>query len=189
MKHWLKRIFWVGTAVVIISIIGLEVASRTCNCSAQVDPDFRRIKVCEQGETYNSSEQAALDLMRSERTRGLDIPKETYREKMDALVKEVDTNLLGPANGVVCGKAYVRNSLPLQAKLFVKRHEFEHLMQELPMENKEASANMAAAKEYPFGLLQTIVVSLMIAKAGLSWGCFLISSWHIFKIYFLGIGD
>jgi len=188
MKLWLKRILWASTAVMITSIIGLEVASRTCKCKDKVDPDFMRIKVCEQEQaSYGDEELAILENLKADRAVGFDVSKETYREAMDALVKEIDPALLGPAMGVVCGVAYVRNSIPTQATLFVKRHEFEHLLQDQSIENHETAANIAAAKEYPVGLVQTVFYGLREAKRALTWCCFLVSSWTLFKLYFLGI--
>lgn len=189
MRRWLKRIVVLGTAVLLMSIIGLEIVSRTYSCRDKVAPDFMVIKICEQERTvYNEEEMALLEELRTKRTAGISISKATYREAIDRLVTEVEPDLLGPANGAICTIAYVRNDLPAQAKLFVKRHEFEHLLQEPGMENLEVAANVVAAKAYPLGLVQTVLYSLQEAKKDMPWLCFLISSWSIFKIYFLGIG-
>jgi hypothetical protein len=190
MRRRLKRVLLVGTAVLVISISGLEIASRTCSCKDKVDPDFMRIKICEQAETvYDEEELAVLENLRLDRAEGIPVSKVTYREAMDMLVAEIDPTLLGPAGGVVCGIAYVRNSLPNQARLYVKRHEFEHLLQDPSMENAEMAANVVAAKEYPIGIVQMIIYALWEGKKELPWCCFLGSSWFIFKFYFLGIGN
>ena len=122
------------------------------------------------------------------RSAGESIAKEEYRSAMDLLVYEAPPELLGNVNGVVCrgSVAFVRDSLPEQARNFVARHELEHLFQ-TSRENQEVSANIAAGKEYPSGLLSTIVSSLVEAKSKLSWCCFLKSSWFAFKLYFLGV--
>jgi hypothetical protein len=188
MRRWLKRILLVGTAVLIMSITGLEIATRTCSCKDKVAPDFMQIKICEQEEAvYDIEELTILENLRSDRAEGIPVSKATYREAMDMLVAEIDPALLGPAAGMVCGIAYVRNSLPDQAKLYVKRHEFEHLLQDPSMENSEMAAHYVAAKEYPIGLVQTIVYSLWETKNELNWCCFFVSSWAIFKFYFLGM--
>ncbi|MCZ7670485.1 MAG: hypothetical protein M5U34_26710 [Chloroflexi bacterium] len=156
----------------------------------KVDLDSMRIKICEQEMTvYDDEELAILENLRSDRAEGIPVSKATYREAMDMLVAEIDPTLLGPAAGIVCGIAYVRNSLPNQARLYVKRHEFEHLLQDPLMENSEMAANVVAAKEYPIGLVQTITYALWEGKKELTWCCFLVGGWAIFKSYFLGIGS
>lgn len=154
-----------------------------------------RIQICENGDeaypfTYDLDQIQLINEIKEKRNLGEAVTKETYRDAMDLLVYKVPAQQLGLANGVVCrgGVAFIRDSFPTQAGLFVARHELEHLFQ-TTSENKEVAANIAAGKEYPTGFMSTIYLSLLDAKRNLSWCCFLKSSWFIFKVYFLGIDN
>ena len=182
----------------ISGIIGLEIYTGNCNCTvpevASIEALNFTIPICENDLAtypffYSPEQQQLIDEIMENRGAGESISKEEYRSAMDSLVYEVPPELLGRANGVVCrgGVAFVRNSLPEQARRYVARHELEHLFQ-TTRENEEVAANIAAGKEYPIGLISTVVSSLVEAKSKLSWCCFLKSSWFAFKLYFLGIG-
>ncbi|VAW42875.1 hypothetical protein MNBD_CHLOROFLEXI01-5351 [hydrothermal vent metagenome] len=198
MKKLLKKALIWFPILFVGSIIGLEAYTRNCNCvvpeTAQIESLNFTIPICESDLeayplVYNAEQRQMIDEIIEQRNAGEPITKETYRAAMDALVYEASPELLGRANGVVCrGEvAFIRDSLPPQAKLYVARHEVEHLFQ-TSHENQEVAANIAAGKAYSVGLLSTIVASLIEAKSQLSWCCFLKSSWFIFKLYFLGIG-
>lgn len=189
MKRWLKRLLWTGMAVLFVSIIGLEIATRVCDCSNQLTPEERRIVVCEENATYDNESQLLLDSLRTKRAQGITISKADYREAIDRLVIEVAQEQLGIVNGVACrGEiAYVAEGMPIQATLFVKRHELEHLFQSSHDEDSELEANVAAAKEYPIGLLSTIAFSVIKLGRYFSWCCFLVIGWANFKLYFLGM--
>lgn len=195
MKTYFKKaIIWLPL-VLAFSIISLELYTQYCNCDiSQVNQLALTIPICENAlETfpfeYDAEQQRLIDEIRNKRNNGESVTKEEYRTAMDLLVYEVPPELLGRANGVVCrgGVAFVSDSLPTQAKLYVARHELEHLFQ-TTAENQEVEANIAAGKEYPLGLLSTSISSLIKARSHLSWCCFLKSSWFAFKLYFLGIG-
>ena len=194
MKQYLKKFLIWSPILLIGSIIGLELYTNHCNC---VVPEEQlahfTVPLCENNSdeypfAYDAAQRQLIDDIIEKRNAGESITKAEYREAMDLLVYEVPPEQLGNVNGVVCrqGVAFVNNALPRQAKIYVARHELEHLFQ-TPNENQELEANIVAGKAYPIGLLSTIVHSLIVAKSHLSWCCFLRSSWFIFKLYFLGI--
>jgi len=189
MKRWLKRLFLGFTAVLIISIIGLEIASRTCDCSNELPPELSQITACTELPGYDPQLTPLLRDIQTQRDQGSAITSKEYAEAMEMFVIEVDQQEIGIMNGVACNRniAYVTNDLPPQAMLFVKRHEFEHLVQGAGETNLETGANIAAAKQYPVGLLATIFYSLAKLKAYFSWCCFFVLGWINFKVYFLGL--
>lgn len=190
MKSWLKKLFLAVTAVLAFTIGGLEIATHLCDCSNQLSAEELQIPVCENNKTYQKDLQLLLDSLQAKRNQGQSVSRAEYREATDKLVFEVDQSQIGIVNGIACnGKiAYVAEELPPQAKLFVKRHELEHLFQIPYAENNELKANIAAAKEYPVGLLSTIGFSVLKLKRYFSWCCFFVIGWLNFKVYFLGIG-
>lgn len=197
MKNQLKKALLWSPFLLIFGIVGLELYTRNCNCTVPVatrveDLNFT-IPICEQDIgaypfAYDSEQRQLIDEIMEKRNAGEPVTKEEYRSAIDTLVYEAPPELLSRVNGVVCrgGVAFVRDSLPEQAKRFVARHELEHLFQ-TTRENQELDANIAAGKEYPIGLISTVVSSLTEAKSKLPWCCFLKSSWFAFKLYFLGI--
>lgn len=196
MKNHLKKALIWFPVLLIVSIVSLEIYTSNCNCTViEEERANLTIPICENGTdaypfNYDVEQSQLIAEIKEKRSVGEAITKEEYREAMDLLVHEVPAEQLGVANGVVCrgGVAFVRDSLPTPARLFVARHELEHLFQ-TTRENQEVAANIAAGKEYPFGLVSTIYLSLLESKRNLSWCCFLKSSWWIFKIYFLGIDE
>jgi hypothetical protein len=195
MKKRLKKTLIWSVFLLIFGIAGLELYTNRCNCIVPSETAARltAVPICENGSdeypfTYDADQSRLIDEIIEKRSMGEPITKAEYREAMDLLVYEVPPEQLGGVNGVVCrqGVAFVRNSLPELAKQHVARHELEHLFQ-VTDANREVEATIAASKEYPIGLLATIVSSLIMAKEDLSWCCFLKSSWAIFKLYFLGI--
>lgn len=194
LKQRLKKTLIWSPILLIGSVIGLELYTDHCNC---VVPEEQMasftVPLCENNSDeypfiYDEAQRELIDEIAEKRNAGEAVTKAAYREAMDLLVYEAPQEQLGNVNGVVCrqGVAFVSSGLPHQAKLYVARHELEHLFQ-TPNENQELQANVAAGKAYPIGLLSTIVHSLIVAKSHLSWCCFLKSSWFIFKLYFLGI--
>jgi len=129
-----------------------------------------------------------LGELKNKISNGEKISKEEYRQAADNLILEVDPEVLGGCyNGKSCGRlGYVRNDLLSEAKKFVKRHELEHLLQTGVEKNREFSANLAAGREYPLGLLQTIFFSLQNRfKYQESPLCYILTVWATFKVYFL----
>jgi hypothetical protein len=131
--------------------------------------------------------QAILAELRQRRARNETIPKPDYKAAADELVVELSPEELPFLNGIAYGgRGFVRSDLPGQAKPFVVRHELEHLLQTGQERNKEFSANVAAAREYPLGLLQTITFSLKERRRyhG-SVSSYVAGLWNTFKTYFL----
>src|SRR3989338_8631434 len=109
----------------------------------------------------SNANEKLLDELREKRDTGKKISKNEYRHMFEKLIIEVEPETTKGLNGQACGYfGLVKNNLPAQSKLFVKRHELEHLLQTGQEGNPEFSANIAAAKEYPLGLMQTVVLSL-----------------------------
>jgi len=197
MKRRLKKALIWFPILLIGSIVGLELYTDNCNCvvAEEEKETLTTVPICENGSeeypfAYDLEQKQLIDEIIEKRSVGESVTKDEYREAMDLLVYEVPPEQLNHVNGVVCreGVAFVSDSLPKQAKIYVARHELEHLFQ-TTSENQEIDANIAAGKEYPTGLLSTIISSLIEAKSKLSWCCFLRSSWYAFKVYFLGIDN
>ncbi len=131
-------------------------------------------------------EKLIIDL-KSRIAAGNKITKEEYRQAAEGLILAVNPSSLGYYNGIACGNmGYVRNDLPAEAEKFVERHELEHLLQTGKEKSREFSADLAAVKEYPWGLLQTILFSLRErAKYYNSPQCYVSTLWKTFKVYFL----
>ena len=115
------------------------------------------------------------------------------REELEKAVIETDRDSIGGANGVYCsGVAFVSDDLPAQAELYVRRHELEHAFQfrlQIVEQNYESAANYAAAKEYPVGMVETTIFSVIKARDHFdSTTCYIVTLWETFKIYFLPFG-
>lgn len=122
------------------------------------------------------------------RGKGEKINKEEYQRLADEVTIEVDPSDLGITNGIACPPfAFVRRDLPSPAKSFVKRHELTHLLTDRADTRGEFLANMEAAKEYPWGFLQTTFVSIknILTSSGCSLPCHVAILWKNFRIYFL----
>ncbi len=99
-------------------------------------------------------------------------------------------------NGIVCnGMFFVRDNLPDEGKLFVARHELEHIFQDNGINHGcyeiqfESCATSEAAKEYPVGFIEAILSSLILAfqESPTIW-CFLFGSWFVFTHSVLLVG-
>ena len=94
-------------------------------------------------------------------------------------------------NGIVCnGMIIVSSRLEGPARLYVIRHELEHVFQiaglEPDCEDTELCATWAAALDYPLGFVSAIISSLKEAyRLSPSVWEFLFSSWYVFKVYLL----
>ena len=116
--------------------------------------------------------------------------KITGYELEDAVVlaPQVDMPSL---NGIVCnGMIIVSSRLQGSARLYVIRHELEHVFQMAGLEpecqDTELCATWAAAREFPLGFIFAIYSSLIEAyRISPSFWEFLFSSWYIFKVYLL----
>ncbi|NCO44461.1 hypothetical protein GW888_00070 [Candidatus Wolfebacteria bacterium] len=177
-----KPVLTILITIVLIVVI-LEVLSKSQKCKT---PDC--FYPCNNFSTILPGPRDP-DLIRLQQKRlaGEKISKQEYRLIAEKLILEKDPELMGCYNGVVCGESgFVRKDLPSNAKIFVKRHELEHLLQTGEERNSEFAANLAAGREYPLGFLQTIFFSIWNrARYYDSPVCYIISLWKTFKVYFL----
>lgn len=157
------------------------------NVRLRVGKETTNLSACDTELYTNDIEnQKLVAVLKNKQVQGI-IPT---AEELDKVVFEVDREVIGGNNSIACnGAAFVSNDLPKQAKLFVKRHELEHIFQDLlhrQDKNPEFSANLAAAKEYPVGFVVTTVFSIIKSRDSYpSFTCYVIGLWKIFKIYFL----
>jgi hypothetical protein len=177
---------FVGVLVIFIgSIIALEFLSRTSNCSTTLIS--RSMPACSNNlYTDDSNTRNYLNELSEKYSQGIS----PSPEELEKAVIEVDRDSIGGANGVYCGGvAFVSNDLSVQAELYVRRHELEHVLQfmlQMEEQNYESAANYAAAKEYPIGMIETVIFSVIKARDHFdSTTCYLVTLWKIFKIYFL----
>lgn len=179
-----KKIF-ISLIVLVGILLLLEILSKIYKC--EILKPQPTIPLCDKSPLRQ--EVKLLNDLRNKRLKGEKISKEEYRQAFEILIFEVEPEILfgGYLNGKACDDyGYVRNDLPKEAKKFVKRHELEHLLQTRKEKNPEFSANLAAGKEYPFGLIQTIFFTAKNrAKYYDSPLCYTLSLWKTFKNYFL----
>jgi len=186
LGRW-KR-FIVGVVFVpFLVIAGLESLSHFYQCPPGIGKDITNLSACD-SEFYikDVENQKLVAVLYDKQMQGI-APTENELQKA---VFEVDREVIGGNNGIACnGVAFVSSDLPKQAKLFVKRHELEHIFQNLSHrqdKNPEFSANVAAAKEYPAGFVTTTFFSIVKSRNSYpSFTCYVIGLWKIFKIYFL----
>ncbi|MEW6030788.1 MAG: hypothetical protein AB1564_10040 [Chloroflexota bacterium] len=176
------------TLAIFVSVIAaLEILSRTHNCSSSIVAVPTLAAACSNPlYTEDVSYTNYLNEL-SERYR---LGVSPSREDLDKAVIEVDRDVIGGANGRYCGGvAFVSDDLPTQAELYVRRHELEHVFQHIlrmEEENREAAANYAAAKEYPVGMVETVVFTIVESRKYFnSTACHIIALWITFKVYFL----
>lgn len=184
-----KKILFTFFIISILIIFSLEILSKIYQNKCR-HPYFSSpcLELREESQSLISPDESfLLANLKNKRESGEKTSKEEYRSAADKLILEVSSELLPGRNGQSCSNfGFVRNDLPVQAKKFVKRHELEHLLQTGKERNREFSANLAAGKEYPLGLIQTIFFSLKSrAKYYDSPLCYILTSWKTFKIYFL----
>ena len=176
--------------VIVMALILLEATSRIYKCERLAE---NTTPPCLMDAFLSISEKDELILvdLGEKRLTGGKISKKEYRQAADIFILEIESEKLGYRNGISCGDyGYVRKDLPGEAKKFVRRHEFEHLLQTGEERNREFSANFAAGKEYPLGLIQTIFFSLKNrGKYYSSPACYILSLWKTFKIYFFPFGS
>lgn len=168
--------------VSVLTIGSLELLSRVSRCSKLGCPDpCPRIEYFMPPIPYVAPELA--DLI-ARRTAGEKILKKEYLAAADKFILEKSPAEMPCYNGIACGDSlgYVRNDLPKEAKKYVKRHELEHLL----INSSEFSTNLAASKEYPLGLIQTIFFTLKDRYHDYgSLPCYISGMYKTFKTYFL----
>lgn len=178
--------------IMILIIGGLEIASRISDCPTASKEDWPS---CFGSYALPENSWDVLTNLYNKRMNHEKIEEKEYQESFPYLMVELDAEKMGPLNGLSCGSfGLIRDDLPQQAKLFVMRHELEHMLgseyfmppnkQEGFIQNEEFLANWAAFKEYPGGGIETVVFSLMKGNKKLT-GCSIIKTWQTFKTYFL----
>ena len=181
------RLAWM-LAIFMGAIATLEILSRTCDCSSsRTATTLAPVQACD-NRLY--AEDVDLKNYLNELSEQYKQGLSPSREELEKAVIEVDRESIGGANGIYCGGvAFVSNDLPAQAELYVRRHELEHAFQfrlRMKEQNYESAANYAAAKEYPIGLGETVVFSVIESRKSFnSTACYVIALWKVFKIYFL----
>lgn len=172
-------------AICIGTIITLEILSQTSTCSIALISGS--MPACSNNLYLDDSNiRNYLNELSEKHSQGIS----PSPEELEKAVIEVDRNSIGGANGVYCGGvAFVSNDLPVQAELYVRRHELEHAFQfrlQMEEQNYEFAANYAASKEYPIGMIETVIFSVIKARDHFdSTTCYLIALWEVFKAYFL----
>ena len=172
-------------AIFIGSVSALEILSRTSKCSTARCSE--PVSACDNHLYTNDVNRKNYLNELSERYRQGISPSQ---EELEKAVIEVDRDSIRGGNGVYCGGvAFVSNDLPAQAELYVRRHELEHAFQfalQMEEQNHESAANYAAAKEYPIGMVETVVFSVIEGRKSFdSTNCYIAALWKNFKIYFL----
>ena len=183
-KKIVIRFAWM-LAIFIGSIATLEILSHTSNCSTARYSES--MPACD-NHLYTDDANAGIYI--NELTEKYNQGISPSPEELGKAVIEVDRDSIGGANGMYCsGAAFVSNDLPAQAELYVRRHELEHAFQfrlQMDNENYESAANYVAAKEYPVGMVEITVFSVIKARERFdSTTCYLVVLWETFKIYFL----
>lgn len=190
----IEKIFLITIIVLIGSLVTvgivLELLSRVYECKGVFPKEFTTSCPRSPRPSNLSKNKKFIADLKEKRSRSEKISKQKYGQAADLLILEVEPAKLSYRfNGVACSShGYVRNDLPERAKNFVKRHELEHLLQTHQERNTEFSANLAAAREYPLGLVQTIFFSLKNRASFYdSKFCYILSLWKTFKVYFLPV--
>lgn len=175
--------------LLLIFILTLEIGIR--NYPPPAEPPKERVFIACDSNLY-PPDPAKLTLLEKlvEKRRQNIIPSKEELENAMYLVPNRD--MIG-INGVYCNEMiFVSERLPTVARYYVARHELEHLFQAAGVagdyQDHELSANWVAASEYPLGLFQTVVSSLVGSyQLSPSFWVFLLNGWHLFKFYFLGL--
>lgn len=176
----MKRILFIFLCffiVLIVAAIFLEFFGKQYQCRANIPTSRDSVQSLIFPQTPSRIQEVI-----KRRKAGEEIAIKEYQELMEEFVLEVNPDVIPGLNGVVRNNiGYVRNDLPQEAKKYVKRHELEHLLDG----GGEFEANIAAAKEYPLGLIETILFSIKDrSKYYDSNICYLVSLWKTFKVYF-----
>ena len=94
-------------------------------------------------------------------------------------------------NGIVCnGMIIVSSRLQGPARLYIIRHELEHVFQleglRQDCQDTELCATWVGILEYPYGFISAVISSLWEAYriSPTIWD-FIFSSWYVFKVYLL----
>jgi len=179
--------------LVLTTVLVCELLSRKYYASCLSQPFEEIVSRSEElscfglGEKYGTSEKELPPLLfeiKAKRESGARVSKQEYRSLFEVLIVEVDRKDIGGNNGVACGQwGYVARDLSGSAKVFVRRHELAHILGV----GDEFQANKEAALEYPFGFVQTVILSTWrgLTNRDRPFVCNIVSLWTSFKEYCL----
>ena len=183
----------VVTLVLMAVVVVLEVGSRVYVCPARGRNDWPA--ACFQKHTQPQREMVAkVEELKAQRIAGHVLPEAEYLALVAPVVFDTDPALMEGDTALYCrGLVWVRSDMPANARAFAVRHELEHVLQYLLDKrelNRELSANLAAAREYPAGMIEALVFSIrMRANEAPSAPCFVFGLWDSFKRYVLPWGQ
>jgi hypothetical protein len=170
-------------------ILALEISSRRLN-PTQEPPRPPEFLACDTNRYPPDQEKIDfLAVLVEKQLQGLPITQ----EDLDRSMYLVPNHDMVGINGLFCnGMIYISDRLKQGARYYVARHELEHVFQAQGLSgdcgDQESCAHWTAAKEYPLGLIQTVVSSIVGAyRLSPSLWAFLVNNWVMFKFYFLGL--
>jgi hypothetical protein len=185
----LFKILLVFTLVLGVLILALEISSRRLN-PTQEPPRPPEFLACDTNRYPPDQEKIDfLAVLVEKQLQGLPITQ----EDLDRSMYLVPNHDMVGINGLFCnGMIYISDRLKQGARYYVARHELEHVFQAQGLSgdcgDQESCAHWTAAKEYPLGLIQTVVSSIVGAyRLSPSLWAFLVNNWVMFKFYFLGL--
>ena len=176
------------TLVLGVLILALEISTRRLNPS-QEPPRPPKFLACDTTRYPPDQEKIAfLAVLVEKQLQGLPITQ----EDLDRSMYLVPNHDMVGINGLFCnGMIIISERLPIGARYYVARHELEHLFQSAGVaadyQDMEFSAHWVATREFPLGLIHTVISSLVGAyQLSPSTWAFLVNIWVMFKFYFLG---
>lgn len=177
-------------AILFVSVLTFEflssIYSEYCIPSMRPIPIVKGLLCWELKEKYcvDRDVPSLLFEIRAKREAGKRVSKKDYRQLLEEIVIEVDREEIGGSNGLSCGYfGFVAKDLPKPARIFAKRHELAHILGE----GNEFHANKESSLEYPFGFLETTVISIFrtLVFSERPFICRIVILWEAFKVYFL----
>jgi len=184
----LFKILLVFTLVLGVLIMALEISSRRLN-PTQEPPRPPEFLACDTNRYPPDQEKIDfLAVLVEKQLQGLPITQ----EDLDRSMYLVPNHDMVGINGLFCnGMIIISERLPIGARYYVARHELEHLFQSagvaVDYQDMEFSAHWVATREFPLGLIHTVISSLVGAyQLSPSTWAFLVNIWVMFKFYFLG---
>lgn len=175
----------------VITFIFFEIGTRVLTCPP-LDLSVRPTCYETIPEEISPDAIAKLEQLREKDSNKEKIPKEEYIKTFEPLLIKVSREEMPNIDGISCGDyGYIRDDLPYQARLFVTRHEGEHMLQQnqdLEGKNKEFISTSTAWRNYPLGGLQAMLFSFRNHDWEKNQGittCSFMNSWTTFKNYYL----
>ena len=191
-RRWRRKLGQLALVIVAI-VAAMEIGSRVYACPARGRNGWPA--ACYQKHTQPQREMVwKVEDLKAQRIAGRVLPEAEYLALVAPVVYDVDSSLMEGDNALYCrGLVWVRSDMPANARAFVVRHELEHVLQYLLDKhelNRELSANLAAARENPAGMIEALVFSVRTrANEAPSVPCFVFGFWNSFKRYVLPWGQ